>query len=252
MKSALPPKLPDVLLRPPCGRVLVIAPHPDDETMGLGGTLALHAAAGDHITALFVGSGIQGDPDGFYPRADYPHIRAEEAAAAARVLGIAELKFLGYPDNLDDEGIHVFGNLPADPAEARKALASSFAELLAGLIAPERFTIVYYPWEGELHADHWQVSLGVQHLIATRPDLVERMDFLGYDVWSALPPDTVIDISDVMPQKLSAVKCYASQLMYQDYEHAVMGLDAYRSLLLERGASYGEAFVGRYRARSAE
>jgi LmbE family N-acetylglucosaminyl deacetylase len=249
MSAGLPPKLPEVRDGPARGKVLVVAPHPDDETMGLGGTLALHADAGDIISALFVGSGIQGDPDGHYPREDYARIRSEEAHAAARVLGISDLRFLGYPDNLDDEGIHVFGNLPKDPVLARQALAGSFAEMLGDILTREQFSIVYYPWEGELHADHWQVSLGVRTLMATRADLLERIDFLGYDVWTALPPDTVIDTSDVMARKLAAVKCYASQLLYQDYEHAVLGLDAYRSLLLERGASYGEAFVGRYRQR---
>lgn len=226
--------------------MLVIAPHPDDESMGLGGTLAHHARAGDHITVVCVGSGIQGDPDGHYKRDEYPAIREAEARAAAAVLGVQELRFLGYPDNLSDEGIHVFGNLPKDPVAARYALACSFAEILAKVIEEAPYTIVYYPWVGELHVDHWQVAQSVAHLMEVRPDLRARMDFLGYDVWSALPPDIVIDISDTIDTKLAAVRCYASQLLYQDYEHAVLGLDAYRSLLLERGATYGEAFVGSY------
>lgn len=251
MSADLPPRLPVVLPAPPRGRVLVIAPHPDDETMGLGGTLAHHARAGDHICVVFVGSGIQGDPDGHYAREDYPAVREAEARAAAKVLGISEVRFLGYPDNLSDEGIHVFGNLPSDPVAARRALAGSLAEILESVITETASTIVYYPWTGELHADHWQVAQGVAHLMRMRPELCQRVDFLGYDVWTALPPDTVIDTSDTMQQKLTAVHCYASQLLYQDYEHAVLGLDAYRSLLLERGATYGEAFVGTFRERSA-
>lgn len=248
MSTGLPPRLPQVLPAPPRGNVLVIAPHPDDETMGLGGTLVHHARAGDKITVVFVGSGIQGDPDGHYPRNEYPQVREAEARAAAQVLGVSAVRFLGYPDNLSDEGIHVFGDLPKDPVAARRALACSFAEILAKVIEEVPCSIVYYPWVGELHADHWQVAQSVVHLMSVRADLCARIDFLGYDVWTALPPDTVIDISDTMPTKLDAVRCYASQLLYQDYEHAVLGLDAYRSLLLERGATYGEAFVGTYRA----
>ena len=56
------PGLPRTLSEPPAaGRVLVVAPHPDDETLGVGGTLALHADRGDPVHALFVTTGVNGD-----------------------------------------------------------------------------------------------------------------------------------------------------------------------------------------------
>jgi hypothetical protein len=55
----------------------------------------------------------------------------------------------------------------------------------------------------------------------------------------------------VIARKLAAVAEYKSQLLYVDYSHAVLGLDAYRSLLLPSGCTYGEAFVGRFRSREA-
>ena len=92
------PPVPAILRAPARGRVLVVAPHPDDETMGLGGTLALHAAQGDPVSVLFVCNGIQGDPEGWFPREEVTRIREAEARAAAAVLGIGDLRFLGYPD----------------------------------------------------------------------------------------------------------------------------------------------------------
>jgi LmbE family N-acetylglucosaminyl deacetylase len=249
MSGAAPfraPAVPAIRRAPPCGRVLVIAPHPDDETMGLGGTLAIHAAQGDAITAVFVCNGIQGDPDGWFPRDRVVAMREAEAREAAKVLGISELRFLGYPDNLSDADIHVFEGLPDAPDDARRALADGFAARLAAMLDAEPFTIVYHPWDGELNPDHWLVGQGVSRLRRSRPDLEARVSFLGYDVWTALPPEVVIDTSEVIERKLEAVRCYKSQLFYVDYEHAVLGLDAYRSLLLERGATYGEAFAGRY------
>jgi LmbE family N-acetylglucosaminyl deacetylase len=240
------PPAPRILYRPPRGRVLVLAPHPDDETMGLGGTLAHHAGQGDPITVVFVCSGIQGDPDRYFPPEHIVALREEEARRAAEVLGISKLRFLGYPDNLSDADIHLFEGLPAEPDEARRVLARDLAGMVVDWVLKEGYSIVYHPWEGEINADHWLVGQAArlakdQLWSGGRPTA-----FLGYDVWSPSVPDIVIDTSDVMARKLLAVRCYHTQLVYMDYEHAVRGLDAYRSLFLERGATFGEGFVGDY------
>lgn len=248
MSAFRPPALPELLRAPPAGRVLVLAPHPDDETMGAGGVLTMHAAQGDAITALFVCNGIQGDPEGWYPRDEIVEIRRREAAAAARVIGIGDLQFLDYPDSLTDDDMHsVFEGLPRDPDDARRALASGFADKLAGMLDQGPFDIVYYPWDGELNGDHWLIGQAVSWLRSHRPELDARISWMGYEVWSACIPETVIDISDVMANKLRAISEYPSQELYVDYTHAARGLGAYRSLLLESGATFGEAFVGRYR-----
>lgn len=246
------PPPPKILTRPPRGRVLVVAPHPDDETMGVGGTLLHHKAQGDAISAVFVCSGVAGDPGGWYADQDIEAIRQAEAHAAAEILGIGTLHFWGYPDNLSDADIHVFEGLPEDPDEARRALAKGFAERLGALLEAEGTDILYYPWDGELNGDHWVMGQGVEFLREARPDLEERISFLGYDLWTALCPEVVIDTSDVAEEKMRAVHCYRSQEHYLEYEHPLMGLDAYRSLFLERGATYGEAYRGHYKPRSGE
>src|SRR5215203_5449897 len=76
--------------------VLVLAPHPDDEAIGCGGTLIRHAKQGDRVTAVFLTSGELGlkhlAPDLAWS------IREREAQEAARVLGLADLRFLRCPD----------------------------------------------------------------------------------------------------------------------------------------------------------
>ena len=247
-----PPSDPERRTSVPQGRVLVIAPHPDDETIGPGGTLRLHALQGDPITAVFIASGIGGDPDGHFGREALPEIRRREADEAARRLGIRETVFLGYPDNLGagDFG-KVFGDLPSDPVEARRALVHGISTLVAGLVDAHRPDVVYYPWDGELNPDHWMVGQGVRNLLAVDQARRDGASWLGYEVWAACPPDTVVDVSDTMGDKLKAVDAYASQLIYRDYAPHVRGLAAYRALLLEAGASYGEAFTGRYRGADA-
>ena len=86
-----PPAPPTRLTSPPVkGRVLVLAPHPDDETIGPGGALIQHAAAGDEIHVLFVTAGTSGDPTGAADPAEYAACREREARAAAEVLGVAD------------------------------------------------------------------------------------------------------------------------------------------------------------------
>ncbi len=247
MTSFRPPAAPKRLVAPPRGRVLVIAPHPDDETLGVGGTLLHHSRQGDLVEAVFICSGIQGDPDGYFARDDLTRIRQEEARAAAEVLGIRTLTFWGYPDNLSDaDYTAAFPDLPEEPDEQRRVLVSGLAQKLLDICSERRPDIVYFPWRGEVNPDHWAAGEAVAILQATQPELTARTSFLGYDVWAACPPDLVIDTSDVITEKLRAVNCYRSQILYRDYEPAVRGLDAYRSLFLEAGATFGEAFVGRY------
>jgi LmbE family N-acetylglucosaminyl deacetylase len=74
---------------------------------------------------------------------------------------------------------------------------------------------------------------------------------MGYDVWTALEPETVVDTSDTMELKLRAMSMYKTQLIYRNYDPIVRGLDAYRALLLESGATFGEAFTGHYKSGSA-
>jgi N-acetylglucosamine malate deacetylase 1 len=242
-----PPTPPVAVKKPPRGAVLVVAPHPDDETLGCGGALALHARQGDPIHVLFVCSGIQGDPDGYFPRERLTETRQEEARAAAAILGVGRLTFWGYPDNLSGADYSVFGDLPADPEAQRRALVAGFATKLAELIAEERPATVYHPWSGELNPDHWAAGQAVALLRSTRPDLDAASSWMGYDVWTPSPADTVLDVSDVIAVKLKAVREYRTQIFYRDYEPAILGLNAYRALFLEAGATYGEGYVGRYR-----
>ena len=69
------PSAPVLWASPPEGSILVLAPHPDDETLGPGGSLALHAARGDRVRVVFCTDGGAGDPDGHYRDVDYVALR---------------------------------------------------------------------------------------------------------------------------------------------------------------------------------
>src|SRR4051812_35523670 len=76
--------------------VLIIAPHPDDESIGCGGTICLHAARGDRVAVGFLTSGELGLRD--IPPVKAWSVREREAEKAAEILGIASLEFLRFAD----------------------------------------------------------------------------------------------------------------------------------------------------------
>jgi len=206
--------------------VLVIAPHPDDESIGPGATLALHAELGDPIAALFVTSGVHGDSDRRHDPQEYVRVRQEEARAAAGVLGIGRTDFWGYPDSM----VVTEGDL------------AGVAARLADVLAAERPDVIYAPHRGESHSDHHFVALAVER---ARKLAGGRGRVLGYEVWSPLDADVAVDVARTYARKLEAIRKYGSQLEKHDIPRAVDGLNRFRAVLLPPGGQWAEVFEDR-------
>jgi LmbE family N-acetylglucosaminyl deacetylase len=199
--------------------VLVVAAHPDDETLGCGGSLLLHRERGDELTVAFLTSGELGLP---LPPEDARRIREEEAAAAGGILGVRAQRFLRLPD----------WYLTAHRARA--------ADLLAALVAETAPKLVLAPSKWEAHPDHraaWAAARDACHQRDPRPVL------RGYEVWTPLPYfDLVESIDPVAGRKREAIRCYASQLERVDYLGAIDGLNRYRGALAG-GCTRAEVFA---------
>lgn len=213
---------------PPRGRVAVVAPHPDDESIGCGGVLALHRAQGDAVHVIVVTDGDAGDPEGRYPRDGYVALRRDECRRAVALLGGAAPGFLGFADGRVE-----------DAAPLREALRTALHDA-----APD---IVYHPAIAEMHRDHHVVGVVALRACA---ELERPVRTFAYEVWAPVVPTHVIDVSAVWGVKLAAVRCYASQLAYNDYARAVAGLNAYRTVFLPH-ASHVEAFAETTSGRGA-
>jgi LmbE family N-acetylglucosaminyl deacetylase len=100
--------------------------------------------------------------------------------------------------------------------------------------------VVYLPWAREGHPDHHAVHVAV---VMALDAVAFRGLALGYEVWNALVPDVVLDVTAVIEQKLAAMRAHRSQIDYVTYDHAILGLAAYRSLVHQRGRGYAEGFV---------
>lgn len=168
------------LSRVPAGPVLVVAPHPDDEILGCGGALALHARRGDPVHVALVTSGEAGGEGG---------ARLDESRAAARLLGESEVTCLGAPD----------GAVAGD---------GSLAERLAALVARLGPRVVYAPSAFEMHPDH------VATLDATAAALSRGFDgtLLLYEVNAEQMASFLLDITPVAETKRRALAAFASQL----------------------------------------
>lgn len=224
MKNPRAP-LPEALVRPTPGRILAFVPHADDDVLGLGGTLCLHAGGGDPVKVVVLFDGLAGDPEGRHDPAELAALRQEEARRGGAHLGLLDYEFWGYPE----------GHIPG-PEEFELA-----ADRVAALIATFAPDVIYAPHVGEYHLDHHIASRVVR--AAIQRSTYEGVA-LGFEVWTPLVAEWVVDITGVHERKVAALREHKSQLEYNDFIHKALGLSAQRSLYLPREARYGEAFRG--------
>ena len=198
--------------------VLVVCAHPDDEAVGCGGALRLHALSGDHITAVFLTSGEGGG----HGEAEHACRREREARRAAAIVGIDALEFWQEPD----------GRL-----RASGALVCRLAELIDSL-RPAR---VYAPHAKDDHADHRAAARLVRLAVAASGSSpVVR----GFEIWSPIGRiEEVWDISEVIADKRRAIRAYRSQCAVMGLDDAALGLARYRGEMHSwPGGPYAEVF----------
>ena len=200
--------------------VLVIAPHPDDESLGCGGALCLHADKGDRVVAVFLSSGELGLKQ--LAPAQAWEIREREARKAAKIIGLAELFFLRQPD----------WYLRASKKKAAAALHP--------ILKRELPKLIYLPHPREWHPDH-QAALPILRA-AVKLARIAKPELRGYEVWTPLSDfDHVENISAVMSRKLRAVRAHRSQFAEINYPLAIRGLNQYRGALSGR-CPFAEVF----------
>jgi LmbE family N-acetylglucosaminyl deacetylase len=214
---------------PGAERVLVVAPHMDDETIGCGGAIAQHVKAGGSVHVVFLTDGRHGSSklqnlSGEARRnaeIKLVETRKQEARRALDKLGVRSVTFLDVED----------GTLGAD-----KSAAGRLREILEA----ERPEIVYVPSYLEQHPDHFAAS---RVLVEALRDSPLQLQCMGYEVWTPLFPNCLVKIDDVVELKKSALSEYRSQLADQDYVHVALALNAYRSAgFADHYGRYAEAY----------
>lgn len=202
-------------------RVLVVGAHPDDEAVGCGGTLRRHVLDGDEVRAVFLTSGEAGGHGIQDPGAT----REREAWEAAAVLGIAELEFWREPDGA---------------LRARRELIDRMAALIRRL----RVTVLYTPHARDDHPDHRAAArIARRAVVAAGP----RVEIRYFEIWAPTADIShVVDISEVIEDKLRAIRAYRSQCDVMRFDDAFEGLARYRGEMHSwPGGPYAEVFSGR-------
>jgi len=204
-------------------RVLVLSPHPDDESLGCGGTLALMTRAGVPVDVAYMTRGeLGGKPGVKLPTIDQLVLgnqRSREAAAACQTLGIEHVFFLQGHDG---------------QVHQRPELSDEILQLLAS----GDYSTVFCPWPFDVHKDHCATF---DWLAAALVRLDRNVDIWLYEVWSTLHPNKLVAIDSTVEIKNRAIQAHVSQLHNYDYLAGFMALSQYRSLLLPT-ARYAEAF----------
>lgn len=196
--------------------VLVIAPHPDDETLGCGGTILRLHQEGAKTTVVLMTDGSSGRKG-----RETSHIRANEFAKATEIIGFDEILTLSYPD----------GELLEHCSLAKVRMKKIIDETSPDLI--------FTPYFLDLNKDHISTNLIIKDAIADDDTYIAM-----YEIWTPiLYPDCYINISDTFDKKLAAIECYQSQEAYYRIKDKSVTLNSLRAnLSMKRNIKFTEAF----------
>ncbi len=202
----------------PAAPWLVFAPHADDETFGMAGSLLRAREAGLETHVIVVTDGSLGGE-----AADLVAIRQQEARRAADLLGLRSLSFWSEPDR---------GLVCNEALIARSAAA----------IADVAAVSVFFPAPLELHPDHRTTAQLVWAALQRLAGGPRAAAAFAYEISVQSPVNRLLDISDQVRAKQEVMAVYASQNEQNAYPNLVTALNRARTFTLPDEVQYAEAF----------
>ncbi|MDR3071749.1 MAG: PIG-L family deacetylase [Endomicrobium sp.] len=187
-------------------KVLVIAPHQDDESVGCAGTLIKHVKTGGHVEIVFCTHDSSE--------------RAIEAERAAIVIGAKRIHYMHFQIRTLYNNEDFYNNLV----------------LIINKVNPD---VIFIPFLFDKHNDHMVISQAIVHI---KEMINLKCIVYCYSVWSPLNPNCLFDISDVWDLKKEAIECYQTQISTRDYVRIAQGLNQYWGEIKEHGMRYAETF----------
>jgi len=207
--------------------VLIVVAHPDDETLGCGGTIARHVENGDNVDVLFLADGETSRSARYNENRVIE--REKSGQTACSILGVNEPKFLGYPDNMMD-------------TVALLDIVNEI-EMVLEQVKP---TVIYTHHSGDLNVDHQIVHQAVMTASRPQPECVVReiysFEVLSSTEWatplpqSSFIPNRFVDISSTLKRKLLALKEYEMEMRLFPHSRSV---DSVVTLARYRGTTVG-------------
>lgn len=210
-------------------KVLVVAAHPDDEVLGIAGTVMKHIEEGDEVRCLIAATGMAARED------DKDKIKRLHAKTleAAKIIGYRDVKFLDFPDNKMD-------SLPLlDIIQPIEKVIDDFM--------PD---VIYTHFENDLNIDHrlcYQAIITACRPIGGYAPKIYTFEVLSSTEWQrstagTFVPTTYVDIEKYMDRKLKALLVYDTEVREYPFPRCPEGLNilaGYRGL--ESGLKFAEA-----------
>ena len=202
----------------PSGPWLVFAPHADDETFGMGGSLlkAKKENVETHLVVLTDGA-FGGE------REDLVKVREEEVNRAAQLLGIKSLHCWSEPDRGLDHNESLVGKI----TDTIRSLAPA---------------AVFFPGPFEIHPDHRATAFLVWSALQQLRENGVSPEAIAYEIGVQNPVNLLIDVTDQYAEKKEAMAIYASQNNENNYEELVLALDKGRTFSLPAQVEFAEGF----------
>jgi LmbE family N-acetylglucosaminyl deacetylase len=189
----------------PGKKLLVIAPHPDDEAVACGGAIALNAANGGTTVVVYC---------------TMDDARAVEAREAAKALGVNGAHSLKHSvDSLKEQSV-----LPKE------------LSLIISQVKPD---VVFAPFWLDNHPDH---RAAARAFAKAAVESKQNFVIYTYSVWLPIWPNVLLDVSSAWETKKSAINAYGSQLADRDYLAMAEGLATYWAQVKGRKISKAEAY----------
>jgi N-acetylglucosamine malate deacetylase 1 len=210
------------------GNILVIAPHPDDDVLGVGGTMAAATHQGKGVFAVYVTDG-RGSP-----RRDLT-ISDDEMAALRKKEALSALKSIGAVGGFF---------LEKRSGELTGKAQKETGEILIRILQRIRPQEVFLPAPYERHPTHQRCTqLSIE---ALRKIFDLKPTLLGYSLWGSfwgVRKRIVRDISPFIKKKVEAIMAHSSQVAYKDYQQGIIGKNNYEAIFWESHAVSPASFV---------
>jgi LmbE family N-acetylglucosaminyl deacetylase len=198
---------PDELKLKSRDRVLVLAPHPDDEVMGCGGLLIKYP---NQCDVVFLTDGRYGAQDSSSP-SEMILIRKKEAQLVSDLLKTNKTNFLEIEDTKLEDAYKTFSKIKFD-----------------------KYDYLFIPNNLDLHPDHIAVA---KHIKTSyyQGRIPQKTQIMMYEVWSALGyTNKYVDISDVVSLKKKLINSYVSQVNDVDYASRILALNKFRGMTVDK------------------
>ena len=209
-------------------RILVFAPHNDDEVLGVGGTMAKYAREGHEVFVCEVTAWLE--------QMERTKALQQTAVRAHDILGVKDTVFLDLPVvHLKETATHVKNKVFSDVVKDIKP------------------NIAFVPHTGDMHVDHGETTLAA--MVALRPienpqlRAIYTYETLSETEWNipstanAFLPNVWSDITDTFDLKVKAMECFDTQLKAFPHPRSIMAIEALAHLRGSTvGVNYAEAF----------